>query len=473
MDTATRIRQIGEATVAEFARGLRGSVHRPGDPDYDEARTVWNAAHDRRPALVVRCAGVADVIRTVQLARTEGVPLAVRGGGHSVAGFSTCDDGIVLDLSSMRGIRVDASRRRAIAQGGCVWRDLDIETQQFGLAVTGGLVSSTGIAGFTLGGGIGWLSRRCGVAADSLVAADVVTADGHVVRADEGQHHELWWALRGGGGNFGVVTALEYRLHNIGTRVFAGVTLYPAEEAREVLAGYARACAGGRDELTTIAKLTTAPVLPFVPVSLQGTPVVLVSGCWSGPAEDGAGACERFRSLGTVLTDTYARRDYVQWQRALDTLFPRGMHNYFSGRFLARLDDAAIGRAVEAFRCAPGAACEVLVHQLGGAVADVPPDATAFAVRHHPYLVNVIARTSVGDCFAPAVAWAKSLANSLGPGAATYVNFTGDGDPVLAQRSYPPSTLARLVAVKDRYDPGNLFRLNQNIQPSSPEGESS
>ena len=253
--TETGPTRIGEATIAEFAAGLRGTAVRPGDADYDLERSIWNGAHDRHPALIARCAGVADVIRTVDLARSEGLPLAVRGGGHSIPGFSTVDDGIVLDLSLMKGIRVDPARRRVTAQAGCTWKDLDAETQQFGLAVTGGLVSSTGIAGFTTGGGIGWLMRKYGLAADNLVGADVVTADGQFVHASADENPELFWGLRGGGGNFGVVTSFEFQLHEVGP-VLSGLVFYPAEEAEQVLRGYRAACAAAPDELTTMVNLT-------------------------------------------------------------------------------------------------------------------------------------------------------------------------------------------------------------------------
>lgn len=286
---------IGDATLAEFAAELRGTAVRPGDPDYDDARSIWNGAHDRHPAVIARCAGVADVIRTVDLARSEGLPLAVRGGGHSSPGFSTVDGGILLDLSQMTGVQVDPVRRRVTAQGGCTWKDVDAETQQFGLAVTGGLVSSTGIGGFTTGGGIGWLVRRFGLASDNLVAVDVVTADGQFVHADAAEHADLFWAVRGGGGNFGVVTSFEFQLHEVGPTVYSGIVFYPADEAEQVLAGYRAACATAPDELTTVMNLTTAPPLPFLPESAHGKPIIAVIGCWSGDAAQGDAATAAFR----------------------------------------------------------------------------------------------------------------------------------------------------------------------------------
>jgi FAD/FMN-containing dehydrogenase len=321
--TETAPSPVGQATLAEFAASLRGTTVQPGDEDYDQERSIWNGAHDHHPAVIARCAGVADVIRTVDLSRSEGLPLAVRGGGHSIPGFSTVEGGIVLDLSPMKGIRVDPAHRTVTADAGCTWKDLDAETQQFGLAVTGGLVSSTGIAGFTIGGGIGWLMRKHGLACDNLIGADVVTADGQFVHASADERPDLFWGLRGGGGNFGVVTSFEFQLHEVGPTVFSGLVFYPAEEAEQVLRGYRAACAAASDELTTLVNLTTAPPVPFCPslstarrslVSAAAGPVILM------PVRPPP---RPFRSLGTVIADVFAANPYAGWQQALDPLYPR------------------------------------------------------------------------------------------------------------------------------------------------------
>ncbi len=309
--TETGPTRIGEATIAEFAAGLRGTAVRPGDEDYDLERSIWNGAHDRHPAVIARCAGVADVIRTVDLARSEGLPLAVRGGGHSIPGFSTVDDGIVLDLSLMKGIRVDPARRRVTAQAGCTWKDLDAETQQFGLAVTGGLVSSTGIAGFTTGGGIGWLMRKYGLAADNLVGADVVTADGQFVHASADENPELFWGLRGGGGNFGVVTSFEFQLHEVGRRSSPGWSSTRPKRPSRCCAATGRPPRRRPDELTTLVNMTTAPPVPFLPESVHGKPIVAVGGCWTGDLDAGEAATAPFRSLGTVIADVFAANPYA------------------------------------------------------------------------------------------------------------------------------------------------------------------
>ena len=465
--TETELNRIGEATVAEFAVGLRGTAVRPGDEDYDLERTVWNGAHDRRPALIVRCAGVADVIRTVDLARTEGLPLAVRGGGHSIPGFSTVDGGIVLDLSKMRGIQVDPARRTATAQAGCTWKDLDAETQQFGLATTGGLVSSTGIAGFTTGGGIGWLMRKHGLASDNLVGADVVTADGQLVHASPSEHPDLFWGLRGGGGNFGVVTSFEFQLHQVGPTVLSGLAFYPADEAEQVLRGYRAACATAPDELTTLVNLTTAPPVPFLPESVHGKPIIGIGGCWSGDLDAGVDATAPFRSLGTVIADVFAPTPYAGWQQALDPLYPRGIHNYFRSAFLRTVDDASLRVLLDSFATVPTPLTEIHLQHLGGAVGRVPADATAFALRDQEFIVNVVARTPNADGFADVVDWARGVTSALGPDAGTYVNFTGESTAAVVRASYPPDTYERLVELKNAYDPDNLFRLNQNIVPST------
>jgi len=459
--------RIGEATIAEFAGGLRGTAIRPGDQDYDSARSIWNAAHHRNPALIVRCAGVADVMRTVDFARSEGLPLAVRGGGHSIPGFSTVDGGIVLDLSPMKGVRVDPEARTVAAEAGCLWSDLDAETQQFGLAVTGGLVSTTGIAGLTTGGGVGWLMRKHGLTCDNLVGADVVTADGQFVHASAQENPELFWGLRGGGGNFGVVTSFEYQLHEVGPTVFCGLVFYPAEEAEQVLRGYHEACTHVPDELTSVVNLTMAPPVPFLPESAHGKPIVAVLGCWAGDVEAGEAATAAFRSLGTVVADIFDARPYVAWQQLLDPLFPKGMHNYFRSAFLPAADDAAMGALLDSFTSLPNALSEVHLYRLGGAVGAVAADATAFSHRDQDYLVEVIGRTPTAEGFSEVVQWGRGVTTSLGPDAATYVNFTGEGDATSVRTPYPPETYRRLVALKDEYDPGNLFRLNQNIPPSA------
>lgn len=458
---------LGDATIGELEAALRGTVVRPGDASYDEARAVWNAAHDRKPALVVRCAGTADVIRAVEFARSQDLLVAVRGGAHSIAGFSTCDGGIVIDLSPMKGVRVDPVRRRAVAQPGLTWADLDRETQAFGLAVTGGLVSSTGIAGFTLGGGVGWLVRRHGLTCDNLVAADVVTADGRLVHASAEENPDLFWALRGGGGNFGVVTSFEYELHPVGPEVLSGLIFYGLDEAQQVITRWRELTAGMPDELTTLVDLTTAPPLPFLPEEVHGTRIVVVGGMYAGSIEDGERAVRPLRSLGTPIADVMGPMPYIGMQSLLDPLWTPGAHNYFTSAFIEP-SDAAVDALVRLHRTTPTPFSEIHLHQLGGAYGRVPADETAFSQRDASVLCNVIARSPEAADFDGHAAWARGAREEIahhGNGA-MYVNFTGDATEDKVRASYPAAVLDRLVQVKNEYDPTNLFRLNQNIRPT-------
>ena len=462
----TRPRAIGEKALAELSQGVRGELISPSSDSYHQARSIWNGAHDRRPALIVRCTGVADVINGVRFAYSENLPLAVRGGGHSIPGFSTTDGGVVLDLSLMKGIRVDPEAKRVVAQAGVLWQDMDHETQAFGLAVTGGLVSTTGIAGLTLGGGIGWLVRRAGLSADNLVAADVVTANGELVHADADTHADLLWALRGGGGNFGVVTSFEYALHEVGPSVFAGAVFYPGEYAEQILNGYREASAHAPDELSTVVNLTTAPPVPFLPEEVHGKPVVAVLGMWSGSAADGDKQTRPVRQLAPVIADLFSPMSYVAMQSLIDPLFPAGLHNYFRSSFLSGLGENTVGALLRSYADLPNDLTEIHIHHLGGAMSRVPADSTAFATRDKEFILNAVARTQGEDGFADAVGWARRTTETIGDTSAAYVNYTGEASPDLVRSSYPGDTYARLVAVKDRYDPHNLFRLNQNIAPS-------
>ena len=458
---------LGEATLAELSQGVRGELITPESDGYDEARSIWNGAHDRRPALVLRCKGVADVIKGVEFARSENLPLAVRGGGHSIPGFSTTDDGIVLDLSPMKGIRVDPGAKRVVAEGGVLWADLDHETQAFGLALTGGLVSTTGIGGFTLGGGVGWLVRRLGLTADNLVGADVVTADGQLLHASADENPELFWALRGGGGNFGVVTSFEYALHDVGPMVFSGAVFYPGEHAETILNGYREFCASAPDELTTLINLTTAPPVPFLPEQVHGKPIVAILGMWSGATADGDKQTQGVRELAPVIADLFGPMPYVAMQTLVDPLWPRGLHNYFRSSFLTDgLDQATIASLIRSYGELPNGLTEIHVHHLGGEVSRVPAGSTAFATRDKEFMLNLVARTPAADGFDDAVGWLRRTTDGVGAKAGAYVNFTGEASPDMVRSSYPGDTYDRLVAVKDRYDPANVFRLNQNIPPS-------
>jgi FAD/FMN-containing dehydrogenase len=459
---------LGEATIQELRESVRGDVVTPADDGYAEACRVWNGAHDSHyPALVVRCAGAADVISAVGFARSTGLTIAVRGGGHSVAGFSTVDDGIVIDLSPMRGVRVDPVARRATVGGGAVWADVDHETQAHGLATTGGLVSTTGVAGFTLGGGIGWTMRKFGLACDNLAAADVVTADGRLVHASETDNDELLWGLRGGGGNFGIITQFEFDLHPLGPMVYAGPIFYPADAARDLLRTFREWAEDAPDEITALANLTTAPPLPVIPEEWHGKKVAALIAASTGPVDEGGRLVRALRGVAEPIVDLLGPMPYHVMQTLLDPLWPKGIHAYFKATNLARLDDELIDRLCEIHLTAPGPQCEIHVQQMGGAIARITDGATAFPERSMPFLLNAVTGWYDPQADTAHREWARTAiaaASEASTGRA-YVNFLADTDA--ARTAYGEDAYARLVALKDKYDPTNLFRLNQNIPPTA------
>jgi FAD/FMN-containing dehydrogenase len=458
---------LGEGTIQELRESIQGEVVTPAAPGYDVARAVWNGMIDKRPALIVRCFGVADVIAAVQFARSQDIELAVRGGGHSLPGFSTSDGGIVVDLSPMKGIRVDPDAQRVVAQGGVTWRELDHETQAFGLAVTGGLVSSTGVAGFALGGGIGWLMRKHGLTCDNLAAVDLVTADGRLVHANERENPDLYWGLRGGGGNFGVVTSFEFRLHRVGPTILAGPIFFPGDQATQILRGYREYTASLPDEMTTLVNLTTAPPAPFLPADVHGKKVVAVVGVYAGSPDEGRKVAEPLRHLGTPITDLLGPMPYTMMQSLLDGLYAPGARNYFKAGYLGGLSDEAIDTLVRFQGSTISPSSEIHVHQLGGAVARVPDDATAFGQRGAPYLLNIVARWADPGTDAAQIAWARDLFAAAEPFSTggTYVNFMSAGDDRIVA-AYGRDKYERLAGLKETWDPTNLFRLNQNISPA-------
>jgi FAD/FMN-containing dehydrogenase len=459
---------LGEATVQELREAVRGEIVTASDPGYAEACRIWNGAHDgHRPALVVRCTGAADVIASVGFARSNGLTVAVRGGGHSIAGFSTSDDAVVIDLSSMASVRVDPVALRATVGGGAVWADVDHETQAYGLATTGGLVSTTGVAGFTLGGGIGWTMRKFGLACDNLVGADIVTADGRLIHASETENADLLWGLRGGGGNFGIVTQFEFNLHRLGPIVYAGPIFYPAKSARELLTVFRDWAREAPDEITAVVDLTTAPPLPVIPEEWHGKKVAAFVATSTGQVEDGADLVRAIREAAEPIVDLLGPMPYQMIQTLLDPLWQKGIQAYFKATNLARLDDELIDRLCELHLAAPGPQCEIHVHQMGGSVGRVAESATAFTERSMPFLLNAVTGwhdPNVGEAHTE---WARAVvaaASEASTGRA-YVNFLGDSDE--AQKSYGAETYARLVSLKDRYDSTNVFHLNQNIEPSA------
>jgi FAD/FMN-containing dehydrogenase len=459
---------LGEATVQELREAIRGEVLLPGDDGYAEACQVWNGAHaGRRPAIIARCAGTADVIAAVGFARSNDLTIAVRGGGHSIAGFSTGDGVMVIDLSPMNAVNVDPAARRASVGGGAVWKDVDHETQAHGLATTGGLVSTTGVGGYTLGGGIGWLMRKHGLACDNLKAADVVTADGRLVHASETENSDLLWGLRGGGGNFGIVTRFELELHPVGPMVYAGPIFYPAAAAGDLLRAFRDWAGDAPDEITALVNLTTTPPLPVIPEEWHGQKTAVLVATSVGPIEQGEALFAGLRGVAQPFADLLGPMPYQVIQTLLDPLWPKGIHAYFKATNLARLDDDLIDRLCEAHLAVPGPQAEIHVHQMGGAVGRVPEGATAFAERSMPYVLNAVAAWTDPGATIVHREWVRSTidtAEDASTGRA-YVNYLGDRDAAMS--SYGAETYGRLAALKDEYDPTNAFRLNQNIEPSS------
>ena len=451
--------------------GFTGEALTARDDGYEQARRVWNGAIDRHPAVIARCHGAADVAAAVGYARDRDLPIAVRGGGHGVAGTAVCEGGLVVDCSPMRAVDVDPGTRTIRAAAGCLWADVDRAGQQFGLAVPAGIVSHTGIAGLTLGGGIGWLMRKHGLTADNLLAAEVVTADGARLRCGAGEHEALLWALRGGGGNFGIATAFEYRAHPVGPMVLAGPIIWPLDAAPQVLRFYRQWIREVPGELTTIVKLARAPALPVIPASLQGRPVVILSCCYAGPLADGTRVLHPLRTLGTPLLDLIAPRPYLENQALNDPTVPHGWHYYWKSAETGELSDDLIGALTEHTERITSPRSYTLIFQLGGAVAEIDENATAYSHRRADHNINVNAVWLPGDPGAQQHRqWARRLFTAIEPHQrGVYVNFLGDEGPERVRAAYGPEKFARLQAVKNAYDPQNVFALNQNIPPSPAE----
>ncbi len=462
---------LGRATLADLRDTVRGRVVAPGDEEYGEARRVWNGAIDRRPAVVVGCSGTTDVLNSICFARSEGLPIAVRGGGHNVGGYGTCDDGLVLDLSPMKGIRVDTAAGTARVEGGVLWGELDRETQAFGYAATGGLVSTTGVAGFTLGGGIGWLMRRYGLAADNLRSADVVTADGALVTTSTERDPELLWALRGGGGNFGVATSFEFAVHRVGPTVVGGAVFYPAQSAGELLRFYTEWTQDLPPELTTMVVFLTAPPEPFIPPDHQGAPLVAVAVCHCGSPAEAERALGPLRAFGRPVADVIGPLPYVALQSLFDHSAPRGMRTYWKTAYVDDLDEHGIDELVEQAEFLPRLfpLSAVHLHHLEGAVRTEPHGGAAFGHRSHRFVLNLIAMWSDPVLDADHIGWARGTWEAMRhhTTGAPYLNFLGDEGRDRVRDAYGPEAYARLVQVKRRYDPDNVFRLNQNIDPDS------
>ncbi|MBB4041236.1 FAD/FMN-containing dehydrogenase [Microvirga flocculans] len=467
MNLQSEMTTVSAAAIEALAAQQRGPVLDAHHPSYDGVRGIWNAMIDRKPALIVQCAGAADVIHAVQFARDNRLLVSVRGGGHNIAGNAVCNGGLMIDLSPMKSVRVDAKAKRVWVEPGASLADVDKETQAFGLALPTGINSTTGIAGLTLGGGFGWITRKFGLTIDNLVAADVVMADGQMVRASATENPDLFWALRGGGGNFGIVTCFEFKLHELGPQVMSGLVVHPFDDAKTVLAQYRDALEAAPDELTCWAVMRQAPPLPFLPPEWHGRNVVILAMCYCGDLAAGEKATAGLRAIGRPIADVVAPHLFAGWQQAFDPLLTPGARNYWKSLDFIELSDATIDLLTDAIRALPGPECEIFIGHVGGAAGRVPAEATAFPQRNSHFVMNVHARWRDPAMDKACIAWARGIFEAGKPHAAptAYVNFMPGDESDRVETAYG-GNYCRLAEIKRRYDPENLFRMNQNVRPA-------
>ncbi len=456
-----------EKNVRAFGRSLHGEFIRPGDTSYDRARRVWNGMIDRHPAMIVYCRDADDVIKSLHFARSNGLLIAVRSGGHNIAGNSVCDGGVVIDLSRMKGIEVDAASRTARAQAGLNWGEFDRATQSHGLATTGGIVSRTGFAGLTLGGGIGWLMRKFGVTCDNLLSVNIVTADGKLLTASAGENQDLFWGARGGGGNFGIATEFQCRLHKVGP-VLAGTVYYSAAKTHEILRFYRDYIADIPDELTTMFAYISASPTPYLHKLLHGSPVVAIHVCYTGRIEAGEEVVKPLRVLGPPLEDAVRIMPYVALQSMLDAGSPPGLRNYWKSTYLKSLSDEAIGVLTAYCEDITSPMSQVHLQHMEGAVRRVGEEEMAFSHRDALCVLNIVTKWEDPQESEKHLKWTRELEAAMRPFSTggVYVNFLGEEGEDRVRAAYSPSKYDRLVALKNKYDPSNVFRLNQNIKPT-------
>jgi FAD/FMN-containing dehydrogenase len=460
---------LTEDAIGEFAGRVRGTVLRPGDVGYDDARSIWNGLIDRRPALIVQCSGTADVVDAVNFAREHDLLLSVKGGGHNVAGNAVNDEGLVVDLSPMRGVRVDPANRVAWAQGGATWGDVDRETQLFGLAVPGGVVSTTGIAGLTLHGGVGHLRRKHGLSIDNLLSVEIVTADGRVLTASAAENEDLFWAVRGAGSNFGVVTQFEFRAHPVGPMVMVGAIFYPQDVARQVLPAWRDFMASAREELSSLALFWNVPPHEPFPEEHHGKPVIIVAAVYSGSPDEGGPVVQPLRELAEPLIDLSGPWPWVGLQTGFDALFPKGQLRYWKSRALGELSEAAIDEIADFAARRPSPLTDIVIWHHGGAMSDVGETETAYGGRDAAFLVTGEVSWTDPALTEEAIAWGREFWGAMERHSTggVYLNFPGLGEEkeALVKAGYGIN-YQRLVALKTVYDPDNLFRMNLNIPPA-------
>ena len=458
---------VGHDAVAGLAAALQGGLLTPESAAYDETRAIWNAMIDRRPALIARCASADDVVAAVSFAREKGLLTSVRGAGHNIAGNSVADGVLMIDLSGMNSVEVDPASRTARAQPGATLGDVDAATQAHGLALPVGINSTTGIAGLTLGGGFGWLSRKHGLTIDNLISAEVVTATGEKLTASESENADLFWGIRGGGGNFGIVTSFEFNVHPVGPEVLAGLIVHPYSDAADVLRQYREFVASAPEELSVWVVLRKAPPLPFLPEDVHGTEVVVLAALYNGDVADGERAMEGLRAIGNPIADAVSPHNFIDFQAAFDPLLTPGSRNYWKSHDFTELSDDALDVIIEYAGKLPTGQCEIFVAQLGGAVSRVPADATAYTHRDAEFVLNVHTRWDDPAEDGMCVSWAREFFDRSAPFATggVYVNFMADDEVERVGAAYG-SNYDRLVQLKNKYDPDNFFRLNQNIKPN-------
>jgi FAD/FMN-containing dehydrogenase len=452
--------------IADLASRLRGKIIHSTEAEYDESRKIWNAMIDRRPALIVRCMGTADVANSVKFARESNALVSVRGAGHNIAGMSLADGAMLIDLSPMKGVWVNPKTHTAFVSPGATLGDIDCETQAYGLATPLGIASTTGISGLALGGGFGWLSRSYGLTTDNLLSAEVVTADGDILQTSENENADLFWALRGGSGNFGIITSFRFRLHPVGPQLLAGLIVHPFEDAENVLRHYRSFTSSAPDQVTCWAILRKAPPLPFLPPEVHGKEVVILAAVYSGDMNEGERVLASLRRFGNPVADVIRPTPFVAWQKAFDPLLTPGARNYWKSNNHTELADGLLDTIIEYTRHLPSSATEIFIGQLGGAINRVAPDATAYPHRNANYVFTVHTRWENRTDDKKCIEWSKVLFNETVPYSTggVYVNFISEGENRIAAAF--GSNYERLAKIKSKYDPENFFRVNQNILPA-------
>lgn len=455
-----------KVNIDEFKTHFQGEVLLPDDAGYDEVRQIWNAMIDRRPALIARCTSTEDVIRAIQFGRTQNLLISIRGGGHNIAGNAVCDDGLMIDLSLMKDVEVDLNTRTASVGPGCTLGEFDQVVQAHGLATPLGINSTTGVAGLTLGGGFGWLSRKYGMTIDNLLSAEVITADGQQLNASESENADLFWGLRGGGGNFGVVTRFDFKLHPVGPNVLSGLIVFPFEQAKSVISQFARFTETMPEELNVWMVTRKAPPLPFLPAEVHGREMIALALCYIGDPEEGERLIAPLREFGTVLGEHAGVQPYTAWQQAFDPLLAKGARNYWKSHNFAQISDGVIDAIIEYAAKLPSPHCEIFIGTIGGQTTRVAPEAMAYSSRDANYVMNVHGRWETAAEDERCIGWAREFFARSQPFASSgaYINFLTQEETDRIAFAYG-ATWNRLVELKSKYDPTNLFRMNQNIKP--------